>query len=424
MIQKLLNKLRSFGKEGLFHIFGSSAFAKIGGLISSVIVIRDLPKAAYGSYVDAHNLYSYFAAFLGLGMNNALMQFCSENITEDHRSALYGFTLKAGSAGNLLLTCAILLLAQFQYQSGDKIVAQYLSMLAPLPPVSYFNHYFQAILRTKLKNSTYARVNMIYVTFHVGGNILLTLLWGVPGLIVSLYLAHLVAAAYGAWILQKEGLFQGIAATPVRLERHQKKEYTSYALTYSMTTFASAVLVLLDVTCLGLVLGEAEILADYKVAATIPAACAFIPSSLTIFFYPKMVRAFSDSKQAGKAMISQLAKIYLLVNGVICLCLELFAPLIIWLVFGDKYMNTVPIFRILSVNFLLSSMRNLTSHTFAVLKKVKANLIFSILSGLLNIGLNLLLIPRLGSPGAAYATVTVTAVILAMNVIYLRRYLK
>lgn len=424
MIKKLIQKLRGVGKEGLFHIFGSGAFAKIGGLVSSVVVIRDLPKAAYGGFVDANNLYSYLAAFVGLGMHNAVMQYCSEKISEDRRNAIYGYSFKTGMLGNFLLTLVVLLLSAWKRNTGDATVANYLAMMCGLPFLTYLDHYFQIVLRVKLKNADYARTNMVYVTAHVGGNILMTILWGVPGLIFSMYLAHGIAAIRSAFVLQKEGLFRGIAATPERLGHQDHKEYLSYAIVYSLTAFASSVLVLLDVTCLGLVLGDAEILADYKVAATIPSACAFIPSSLTIFFYPKLVRAFSEGKREGRQKVLQLAKIYLLVNGFVLLCLELLAPLVIWLIFGDKYMNVVTIFRILSLNYLASSLRNLTSHTFAVLKKVKANLVFSILSGVLNIGLNLLLIPVLGSIGAAVATLTVTCFILILNVVYLWRYLK
>ena len=422
MIQKLLNKLRSLGKEGLFHILGSNVFAKVGGLISSVVVIRGLPKVQYGSFVDADNLYSYIATFLGLGMHNAIKQFCSENISEDRRNAIYGYGWKTGILGNFLLAAVILLLAEIKRRAGDDTVALYLTMMAGLPLVSYCNLYQSAILRVKLKNTDYANINMIYVTVHVAGNIVLTLLWGVPGLIVSLYAAHLVAAVCGYRVLQKENLYRAMATTPVRLERGDKKEYVSYALIFTLTTFASSVLVLLDVTCLGLVLDSTEILADYKVAATIPSACIFIPGSLSIFYYPKLVRAVSEGPQAGKQMVSQMAKMYLLVNGFVFVCLELLAPLIIWLIFGEKYANVVPLFRILSLNFLFAGMRNLTSHVFSALKKMKENLFFAIISGALNIFLNLLLIPRLGSPGAAYATLTVTCFILTLNVVYLWRF--
>ena len=424
MLKKLLAKIRGMGKEGLFHIFGSGAFAKIGGLISSVVVIRDLPKAAYGSFVDANNLYSYLAAFIGLGLHNAVMQYCSEKITDDRRHAIYGYSLKTGMLGNFLLTAALLLLSLWKRGRGDTVEAEYLLLMMGLPFLTYIDHYFQIILRVKLKNTDYAKTNMVYVIVHVGGNIAMTLLWGVPGLIGSMYLAHGAAALRSAWVLQKDGLFAGMRATPERLDRKDHREYLSYALVYALTTFASAVLVLLDVTCLGLVLGDAEVLADYKVAATIPSACLFIPGSLTIFYYPKMVQAFSESRAAGANQLRGLVKVYLLVNGIITLVLLVCAPLVVWLVFGNKYMNVVPIFRILSANYLAASMRNLTSHVFAVLKKVKANLFFSILSGVLNIGLNLLLIPILGSPGAAWATLTVTCFVLLLNILYINRYLK
>jgi len=424
MIQKALSKLRSLGKEGLFHIFGSGAFAKIGGLISSVVVIRDLPKAAYGSFVDAHNLFSYLAAFVGLGMHNAVMQYCSEKITNDKRNAIYGWSFKTGMLGNFLLTAVILAMAQWKRISGQDTVALYLTAMCGLPFLTFLDHYLQIVLRVRLENAQYARTNMVYVTVHVGGNIVMTLLWGVPGLIASLYLAHGAAAVRSAWVLSRQGLFRDIRRTPHRLNPGNHREYLNYALVYALTGFATSVLVLLDVTCLGLVLKDAAILADYKVAATIPSACAFIPSSLTIFFYPKLVRAFSESKEAGKRQFNQLTRVYFAVNGGIMLALLVMAPLIVWIVFGQKYMNTVDLFRILAINYLAVAMRNLTSHTFAVLKKVKANLVFSILSGVLNVALNLLLIPRFGSQGAAYATLTVSCFILALNYVYLSRYLK
>ena len=47
MIKQLLEKLRQFAKEGFFHIFGSQVIAQVGGLMSSMVVIRFLEKAEY-----------------------------------------------------------------------------------------------------------------------------------------------------------------------------------------------------------------------------------------------------------------------------------------------------------------------------------------------------------------------------------------
>ena len=74
MLKRLKEKISQFSRQGLFHIFGSSVFAKVGGIISSVVVVRNLPKTEYGSFVDADNLYAYLAIFIGLGFSTALEQ--------------------------------------------------------------------------------------------------------------------------------------------------------------------------------------------------------------------------------------------------------------------------------------------------------------------------------------------------------------
>lgn len=424
MIKNLKHKISQLGKEGLFHIFGSGVLAKVGGLISSVVVIRHLPKATYGSYVDAENLYSYIAIFVGLGISAALIQYCSERISEERKGAIFRYSLKMGSVGNLILLPMILGLAAIKYCSGDTTEAWYLALLSFLPFFAYADQYLQLVLRVKRQNMLFARTNMLYTVVHVLGNILMTLLWGVPGLIASQYLAHAAAAVHSAVVLRKDGFFRVLTTSGEGLDKSFRKEYLSYSLVSAVTNFASTVLVLLDVTCLGLLLDSSVVLADYKVAATIPLALMFVPKSLMTFYYPKLVSAFSEGEKQGLGEIGQVTKISLLANGGIFLCLLLFAPLIIWIVYGQQYTNIVPIFRVLSINYFAHALQNITGNTIAVLKKVKFNLVFSVCSGVLNIVLNLLLIPAWGSVGAAVATVTVTCVVLLLNVLYLWQYFR
>ncbi len=232
-------------------------------------------------------------------------------------------------------------------------------------------------------------------------------------------MGHCFAALYSFCVLKKDGFFVDVAGCSRQLDLQTKKDVFSYSLLCAVTNFASTALALLDVTCLGFILNDPNVLADYKVAATVPVALAFVPKCLSAFFYPQMVHAFADGKKAGFGFVLQMAKVYAFVNGAICVALLVGAPLIIRLMYGQQYMNVVPIFRILSVNHLVYSARNITENTILVLKRTKMNLVFSLLSGALNIGLNLLLIPTLGSAGAAYATLAVTCCIVAMSIAYL-----
>ena len=113
-----------------------------------------------------------------------------------------------------------------------------------------------------------------------------------------------------------------------------------------------------------------------------------------------------------------------MVNGLVYLCLAVFAPLIIWIIYGEKYMNVVGLFEILSVNYLVYCVRNLMGNVIAAIKKVKVNLAFSVVSGVLNICLNLLLIPWLGATGAAIATLIVTITVAALDCTYVLHHFK
>ena len=208
------------------------------------------------------------------------------------------------------------------------------------------------------------------------------------------------------------------------LGTEDKRQITNYAFVCAITNFASIVLTLLDITCLDLVLGDPTVLADYHVAVAIPAACIFVPSSLMVFFYPKLVAALSSSKKEGIACALQIAKISALVNGFVFLCLMFFAPLIIWIIYGEKYMNVIPMFRILSVNYFVYCVSDIMGNMIAAVKKVKINLMIAVFSGLLNICLNLTLIPILGAIGAAVATVSVSATVAVLDFLYVWRYFR
>ena len=424
MIKQLLDKMRQYAREGLFHIFGSQVIAQVGGLLSSVIVIRQLEKAAYGHYVSASNVYSYLAIFIGLGMTSAVMQYCSERVSESRKNAIYRYTFSIGTWANVLLVLALFGLSFWKKSVGNLEVAYYLALMWGLLFLGHFSGYMQTVLRVKLDNKTFASANIMYTVVLLAGNIVLTMLFGVPGLIYSKYIAYLVQVLIYVLALRKYRFWSGVMAETARLEHKDKAQITSYALICAITNFASTILVLLDVTCLDLVLGDPTVLADYQVAATIPSACTFIPGCLMMFFYPKMVRALSEDRETGIGLLKQLAKIYGVVNGFVYLCLALFAPLIIWIIYGEKYMNVIPLFEILSLNYLFYCVRNLTGNALAAVKKVKMNLLFSVMSGILNIILNMTLIPWLGSAGAAVATLLVTIFIATLNVTYLLGCLK
>ena len=256
MIKKLIEKVRGYAKEGLFHIFGSKMIAQVGGLISSVIVIRHLEKIDYGCYVDAVNLYSYPAVFMGLGMTNVVIQYCSEKVSEARKNAIYRHAFLGGNAANILVALVTAGIAYWQYRTGQPQTAFYLLLMCGLPFINYADAYAQTVLRVKRRNKVFSNANTMYSIVLLIGNIVLTRLFLVPGLVYSRYVAYFVATVICFLPLVKEGFFGEILSTKERLETSELRKINNYAFICAITNFSSTVLTLLDVTCLDLVLKE------------------------------------------------------------------------------------------------------------------------------------------------------------------------
>jgi O-antigen/teichoic acid export membrane protein len=192
-MKKLFRKIKELAKDGLFHIFGGSVVAKIVGVISSVVVIRGLPKLDYGHYVSANNLFSYFTAFVGLGLANAALQYCSEKVSENKKNGIHAYSMTMGMAFNILVTVMIFLLSAVKQWAGDEQVAHYLRLMAGLPFVIYANTYLQIVLRIKGNNQAFSFTNMMYSVSMLAGNVVFTMWLGIEGLILSTYLANVLA---------------------------------------------------------------------------------------------------------------------------------------------------------------------------------------------------------------------------------------
>ena len=142
--------------------------------------------------------------------------------------------------------------------------------------------------------------------------------------------------------------------------------------------------------------------------------------------YPYLAKRREDKKWIGKTYFKLIIGLGV-INLIITIILIMFAPLIIKIIFGENYLDCVPAFRILSFGyFIAGTFRVPAGNTLFALKKLKVNLINSILSGVVNIVLDIVLILKYGHIGAAIATVTVFIVssIIANGYIYYYVYIE
>ena len=181
----------------------------------------------------------------------------------------------------------------------------------------------------------------------------------------------------------------------------------------------SQLMYLLDIFVLGLVVGESDIIASYKVATTIPTALNFIPAAIVVYIYPYFVEHRNDKTWLFKNYRRVILGLGAF-NLITTIVLFVFAPFFISLIFGKQYLEAVLPFRILCVSYFISgTFRNIAGNLLVTQRKLKFNLFESVFSSGLNTLLNFLLISRFHSVGAAIATLLTMSISAIISTIYL-----
>ena len=106
-------------------------------------------------------------------------------------------------------------------------------------------------------------------------------------------------------------------------------------------------------------------------------------------------------------MLLGLGAFNLLISAVLCIG----APLIIRLIFGYEYLDAVPVFIVLSINYFISgTFRIVSGNLLVTQRRLKFNLLVAIVSSVTNIIADYFFIQWWGSMGAAFATVLVVII--------------
>lgn len=195
--------------------------------------------------------------------------------------------------------------------------------------------------------------------------------------------------------------------------------FIKYSVTCILSNAISSILYLLDVFLVGLLLKDTSVVAAYKTATLIPFALSFLPSSVMTFAYPYFVKQQSNRNELKRYTI-MLLKYLGLLNIFISIFLVVFAPYIIVLVFGTDYCDSIRSFQILGVGyFFMGTFRIPFGNILSSVKLISCNLWNAIISGLANILLDVLLILKLGSEGAAIATLIIFMLSSMVSAIFL-----
>jgi O-antigen/teichoic acid export membrane protein len=157
-------------------------------------------------------------------------------------------------------------------------------------------------------------------------------------------------------------------------------------------------------------MGSVEDVGIYAVAATLSELWYFIPTAIVTSVFPRLIVLRSECSLQYKQRYQQIFDLLFLIALVVAILVGVFAVEIIAIAFGDQYLEAGPILVIHVWSAVFIFMRAAFSKWIITERVLIFSLVTQASGAVVNVVLNLYLIPAYGGVGAAYATLVSYAI--------------
>ncbi|MBM3286265.1 MAG: flippase [Candidatus Eisenbacteria bacterium] len=382
----------------------SELIVKAGRVLLVIVAARVLGPEGFGLYAFAFA----FGSILANASDFGLQMFLSREVAraESPRAAVLGQAIRAKLG---LTGCVLLLLAAafFFYPRPieDRAFVVLLTLVALLHSWNeLWNYFFRGIQSLREE----AWLNILNMVVGTGLGILLLVGGkGITGLGIGLLAAEALTCMVALGLLRRHAGFAERAIEAPAGKAIREAAPIGIAILLSILYFR------INVLFLERMKGD-EVVGAYSAAYKILESFMFLPAVFLAALFPAFAEATRRNlDQMRRVYRNSLRWMLLLATGIVAGSLLLAQPGL-RLLYGSAYAGAVPVLRTLSPAILFIFLNYALTHFLVALGGQKWNAIFAGACVLVNVCLNLALIPSLGGIGAAIATVATEGILFAL----------
>jgi O-antigen/teichoic acid export membrane protein len=403
---------------------GGSVFTFIISIATSILIARQLGPQLFGVYSTLFWLLSTLASIISFGMPNALSKFVAEYSgkgEKETRSSLISYTIVLTGFIGLIIATPLLLTRNF---IGD--------MLSLSPE---FRGYiplivFGAILSAGISILSSTLIGLQNFRYVALGNVIIGLAspvlalvlllngFGLGGVVVAYIVAYLIGLLFQVVFVRKSGI---VFKHRLQITNEVQKKFLNYSLVQVGITFINLVIwERSEVFFLTRFSGLNQV-AFYSLAFSLNMAVMGIAlGSLAGVITPYV--SFHDGKgnhvQIGISLKIGTRYMAMLSLPICALGIGLATPLI-ELLYGTPFIDVAVIFRILLIGGAAGAIGRIGSSIMYGTSKHNFILKAGAPLALINIILNIFLIPKWGAVGAALANTTTQLLGIIIGSIYI-----
>lgn len=403
------NLLRNRVVKNAGWLIGGQVANKLLAFLVGILTARYLGPSNYGLVNYAAAYTSFFASFCTLGINSIIVKNFVDHPEEEGTTIGTAFLLRAVSS---FLSMVMILGVVCVVDRGEPltIVVVALSSVGLLFQVfDTVNYWFQAHLQSK-----YSAIASVLSYMLVSGYKIILLAMGksVEWFAVATSLDYLFLALFLLTAYFKKG------GGRLRISRAKAKELLGASKSFIIPGLMVSIYASTDKLMLKGMLDEATV-GYYSLASTLSSAWAFVLAAIIDSLYPEIVQAFGRDRRQYERKNRQLYAIVFYTSVLVSAAICVLAGPIIRLLYGASYLPAAEPLRVVTWYTAFSYLGTARNAWIVCENQQKYLKYIYIGAALINVALNLALIPLWGATGAAAASLItqVSTILLLPSVI-------
>ncbi|MHC3439800.1 flippase [Natrialbaceae archaeon A-gly3] len=410
----IIPKLRSKFRAEL----GGRIIAAVASMVLVIILARLLDPNDYGLLFLSLSVLGVLKIFTRLGIAKSAARYVSEYKTSDPTQIrhIVKYSLKI-NIFLILLVCSILIISY-----------EYIVLIIGVPELIPFillgvfylvSSTLKTYVRVVLQGFEAIKSTAVVHVLDRGGRLIFALLfvligYGALGALLGYILSFAIATIVGFVILY----FKYYKEHPptVDSEAGLQRQIVEYMLPLTATDTANKIEKEIDTLLVGFFLNPASV--SFYVLGKQVVTFAQIPADSIGF-------TLSPTMGAEKAQgnVDQISRVFetVIVNTLLLYIpaaagLILISDILVSTVFGSEYSGAIPVLQIFGLYIVLQAIVAITSNTLDYLGRARSRAIAKSITALLNLLLNIILIPRIGVIGAVIATLITHTIYTSANI--------
>ncbi|WP_372625376.1 flippase [Arsukibacterium sp.] len=391
-------------------MLGDRLVKLVAAAVLTIFVARVLGASELGIFSIVMAWSTFLVPLTSMGLNNNVVRrIVQQQTSQQAMTLLYSAVtvrLALGLLGGSLMLLGFYLLYPDMLSGNKGIAIPVLFLLQSFFGLLLFEFYlnYQGTFRSTAYTKTVitlvsfvAKLALLYSGFGIASLILIT---GIEFMLVGL-------GQYLLYRYKQQPFIPGEAPWPAYHPRWFNAEQIKPLLKRSSWLWVSGIVAVvylkIDIVMLGAMAGS-EQAGIYAAASRLSELWYVFPATLATRYYPDMLKSYHHGLTVYYLKLRRFGLLFFSAAFCIALAMTLAAPWLITMLFGEGFTAAIEVLRIHIWAGCFIFVRYLISQHLIITEQEPLSLASHSMGALLNIGLNLWLIPTMGIVGAAWAT--------------------